>query len=344
MDDNDAKRPVAGLPTTPDERGSSAGQRAGGAHFATSDEVGDRVSSDPASSNREGLNISDRRRRLGALFPEIPVDAERQVLGLGLLVGALTFTAMMGWGPIGRWLSGFHVTSHRVTAATTQPRGRGSAALAVPTIAIPNVSAPKVTTPKITVPISKATLPVVAVPDTVVETSIETVPVSSEQAVTEPAVVTEVAAPTTVAATEPPTTAAPPPPLTIDPTIPASSSSLPTVGLPGDGVPEDFTVYFENRLSEPIGIELSKIKPLAAALSSLPAGTTVKVVGHASPTGSPAANAALSNARARGIVDRLKSAIGPNASTLNFVVEAKGETEPLGDEALSRRVTVEVQQ
>lgn len=83
---------------------------------------------------------------------------------------------------------------------------------------------------------------------------------------------------------------------------------------------------------------------IPAALSSLAAGTTVKVVGNASPTGSPAINAALSSARAQGIVDRLKSALGVDASKLSFVVEAHGDTESLSDAALSRRVTVEVQQ
>ncbi len=133
--------------------------------------IEDYLASPASTSTRDEANITDdatvaeRRRGVGVLFPEIPVDAERQVLGAGLIIGAITFTAFMGWGPIGRWLNG-HVSTGKPAAVAAAPkRGSNVSVLvpAVPAVALPNVSAPAVTAPDVTVPAApEVTLPVVA--------------------------------------------------------------------------------------------------------------------------------------------------------------------------------------
>jgi uncharacterized surface protein with fasciclin (FAS1) repeats len=142
----------------------------------------------------------------------------------------------------------------------------------------------------------------------------------------------------------------------ITPDIPASNGvvhAIDTVLLPpgldlgslvaAPATPESLTVYFANASSAIDGETQAKIDGAVAQLKSLPAGTKVKIVGHASTRGNPEQNRALSIARANNVKDDLVKGLGADASKIEFSVDAKGDTEPDVDEAKSRKVTIEIQ-
>jgi outer membrane protein OmpA-like peptidoglycan-associated protein len=204
----------------------------------------------------------DRRRLLGALLPEVPVESERQVLWLSVGVGALVFSGLMGWGPHGRWVNGLSATRPvaRVAAASSDVSGVAVPGVSIPGVSIPGVRAPRakggakaavavagaevvgavlptkavVTTvaPTTAAPVTEAASVETAAEtsaDTVAlavaETSAETVAVSTEVATAAP---TTAAPTTTVAVTtaEPTTTVAvttTAAALKLDPTVPAIS-------------------------------------------------------------------------------------------------------------------------
>lgn len=119
--------------------------------------------------------------------------------------------------------------------------------------------------------------------------------------------------------------------------------AAPETNAAGDATPEGLTVYFGNG-SAAIGADgQAKIDNAAAVLAALPAGTKVSVVGHASATGNAAANQKLSENRAANVVAALKAKMGDKAGNVAFTSTAKGDGEPVADEAKSRRVTVEIQ-
>ena len=142
----------------------------------------------------------------------------------------------------------------------------------------------------------------------------------------------------------------------ITPDIPASNGvihAIDTVLVPpgldlgslvaAPATPEGLTVYFANASAAIDAEAQAKIDGAVAQLKSLPAGTKVNIVGHASTRGNPAANRALSIARANNVKDDLVKGLGADASKIEFSVEAKGDTEPDVDEAKSRKVTIEIQ-
>ena len=76
----------------------------------------------------------------------------------------------------------------------------------------------------------------------------------------------------------------------------------------------------------------------------MPAGTKVKIVGHASKTGNSEKNEKLSIDRANNVQAQLIEGLGGSAaSAIQFSVEARGDTQPDADDATSRRVTIEIQ-
>ena len=290
----------------------------------------------------------ERRRRLGALFPEVPVDAERQVLGLSLLVGAIVFSGIMGWGPHGRWLNGLHAPRGTANVAALGPvaghnatsdRGRdnrdevrGSS----PVTTSPATKAPAIADVALTTDVqSAATDAQSAATDAAsldIDPTVAPLPVDADsgeadatEAVgveTEPIATT--AAPTTAA----PTTA--PPPTTAAPTTPAAS---PVGALPSA------TVYFAggSAVVEPSGRDA--LQQVADAIASLPAGSNVTIIGWASPEGGADRNQALSVARAEAVRTVITDLVGPRNTDVTYRVEGRGT---LRDDPAPRKVTVEL--
>jgi transforming growth factor-beta-induced protein len=116
------------------------------------------------------------------------------------------------------------------------------------------------------------------------------------------------------------------------------------VNAAGDATPEDLTVYFDTASAAINGEGQAKIVAASRILQELPAGTKVNVIGHADSRGDAAKNQALSEARAAAVVQALKGGLGDKASNIEFASSAKGATEQVGgDQAKSRRVTIEIQ-
>jgi outer membrane protein OmpA-like peptidoglycan-associated protein len=116
------------------------------------------------------------------------------------------------------------------------------------------------------------------------------------------------------------------------------------VNAAGDATPEDLTVYFDTASAAINGEGQAKIVAASRILQELPAGTKVNVIGHADSRGDAAKNQALSEARAAAVVQALKGGLGDKASNIEFASSAKGATEQAGgDQAKSRRVTIEIQ-
>ncbi len=123
-----------------------------------------------------------------------------------------------------------------------------------------------------------------------------------------------------------------------------TSGEAPAVNAAGDATPEDLTVYFDTASAAINGEGQSKIVTASRILQELPAGTKVNVIGHADSRGDAAKNQALSEARAAAVVQALKGGLGDKASNIEFASSAKGATEQVGgDQAKSRRVTIEIQ-
>ncbi len=146
----------------------------------------------------------------------------------------------------------------------------------------------------------------------------------------------------------------------LTPDIPASNGvihAIDTVLLPpgvdldalvnkSAATPESLTVYFANNSSALDKAAKTKIEGALEQLKKLPAGTKVKIVGHASKTGNSDKNKALSIDRANNVRDALIDGLGGDgaaSSKVAFTVEARGDTQPDADEATSRRVTIEIQ-
>ncbi len=105
--------------------------------------------------------------------------------------------------------------------------------------------------------------------------------------------------------------------------------------------PEGLTVYFGNASSRIDAAAKEKIDGAIETLKALPAGTKVIIVGHASPTGNPERNKALSIERADNVKALLEA--GLPDKNISFTVEARGDSQPDVDEAKSRKVTIEIQ-
>jgi uncharacterized surface protein with fasciclin (FAS1) repeats len=112
---------------------------------------------------------------------------------------------------------------------------------------------------------------------------------------------------------------------------------------PATATPENLTIYFGNASSAIVAAEQTKIDGAIEKLKALPAGSKVAIVGHASATGNAAANKALSIKRADAVKAKLVAGLGDKGSNITFTVDAKGDSDPAGDEAKSRRVTIEIQ-
>ena len=129
----------------------------------------------------------------------------------------------------------------------------------------------------------------------------------------------------------------------LGPAAPATTTSTPApVNAAGDAVAEDLTVYFANGSAAIDAEGQAKIVGAAAILAKLANGAKVDVVGHASATGNSAFNKTLSERRAAAVEAALKVKLGPQAANITLATSAKGDTEPVADEAKSRRVTVEI--
>jgi transforming growth factor-beta-induced protein len=123
-----------------------------------------------------------------------------------------------------------------------------------------------------------------------------------------------------------------------------ASDAPAAVNAAGDATPEDLTVYFDTASAAINGEGQAKIVTASRILQELPAGTKVNVIGHADSRGDAAKNQALSEARAAAVVQALKGGLGDKASNIEFASSAKGATEQVGgDQAKSRRVTIEIQ-
>ncbi len=296
----------------------------------------DTTQSDTEGAGRErGDDAYERRRRLGALFPEVPVDAERQVLGLSLLVGAIVFSGIMGWGFHGRWLNGLHAPRGSANVAALAPvaghnatsdGGRGDrdeVRVLMPVTTQPATKAPAIADVALTTVASSAATDAASldIDATVAALGIEAD--SGEAVATEPVAVA-IEAPTTAA----PTTATP---TTAPPTTTAAVSRV--------GALPSATVYFAggSAVVEPSG--RNALRQVADAIASLPAGSNVTIIGWASPDGGAARNRALSAARAQTVRAVLTDLVGPRNTNVTYRVEGRGT---LRDDPAPRKVTVEL--
>ncbi len=296
----------------------------------------DTTQSDTEGAGRErGDDAYERRRRLGALFPEVPVDAERQVLGLSLLVGAIVFSGIMGWGFHGRWLNGLHAPRGSANVAALAPvaghnatsdGGRGDrdeVRVLMPVTTQPATKAPAIADVALTTVAPSAATDAASldIDATVAALGIEAD--SGEAVATEPVAVA-IEAPTTAA----PTTATP---TTAPPTTTAAVSRV--------GALPSATVYFAggSAVVEPSG--RNALRQVADAIASLPAGSNVTIIGWASPDGGAARNRALSAARAQAVRAVLTDLVGPRNTNVTYRVEGRGT---LRDDPAPRKVTVEL--
>lgn len=100
-----------------------------------------------------------------------------------------------------------------------------------------------------------------------------------------------------------------------------------------------WNVFFASGSAQIDATGAETIAQAAAAIKTLPAGSTVQVVGNADTSGDAAANQALSTRRADAVKAALEQAVG---SGYNLVVSALGETQPAADPAQSRRVSITI--
>lgn len=109
----------------------------------------------------------------------------------------------------------------------------------------------------------------------------------------------------------------------------------------GDAVSEDLTIYFASGSAVIDGAGQAKIAKAVETLKAKGSGA-VAATGHADTNGNPAANKALSELRAKNVVDAITAGLGADASKFTFSSDAKGDTEPVENLAKSRRVTVAI--
>jgi uncharacterized surface protein with fasciclin (FAS1) repeats len=123
--------------------------------------------------------------------------------------------------------------------------------------------------------------------------------------------------------------------------VPKSVDVTKLVNAAGDAVSEDLTIYFASGSAVINAEGQAKIAKAVETLKAKGSGA-VAAVGHADTNGDPAKNLALSQARAKNVVDAITSGLGADASKFTFSSDAKGDTEPMENLSKSRRVTVEV--
>ena len=127
--------------------------------------------------------------------------------------------------------------------------------------------------------------------------------------------------------------------------VPKSVDVSKLVGAPvvtnaaGDAVSEDLTIYFASGSAVINAEGKAKIAKAVEALKTKGAGT-VAATGHADTNGNPASNKALSELRAKNVVDAIAAGLGADASKFTLSSNAKGDSEPVENLAKSRRVTV----
>ncbi len=126
-----------------------------------------------------------------------------------------------------------------------------------------------------------------------------------------------------------------------DTTLP-TAADVASTNTAGDPVSERLTVYFASGSAALDGEAQAKIDGAAITLAALPAGASVDLVGHASPTGNAAFNQQLSERRAATVERALKDRLDSKATEFSFTSRAKGDTETMVDQATSRRVTIEI--
>jgi outer membrane protein OmpA-like peptidoglycan-associated protein len=273
----------------------------------------------------------DRRRLLGALLPEAPVEAQRQVLWLSVGVGALVFSGLMGWGPHGRWISGLSATrpvAHRAAlssgVAVTRVGAKPAAAIAaVATTAAPTTAAPTTAAPTTAAPTTAAVATTAA-------------PLKLEATI--PALTGTSAEPTTAAAkqADPPTTLKP---------AAASDLAAPTTIAPTEsgatGAP-DAIVFFTPGSFEIDESGRAVLAPVADTIASLPTGGVVRIIGWASADGGASRNRILSIRRARAVRALLQQKVGNRNAGVAYHLEGWGEGASAANDAIKRRVTVEL--
>jgi uncharacterized surface protein with fasciclin (FAS1) repeats len=112
----------------------------------------------------------------------------------------------------------------------------------------------------------------------------------------------------------------------------------------GDAIAEDLTVYFSTG-SDGLDTEArAKVQRAVDILGALAPGSKVSMVGHADATGDPEANRRLSERRVNRVLAAVQAGLGERASNIEFSSEFRGSAEPAEDLAMSRRVTVEIEQ
>jgi outer membrane protein OmpA-like peptidoglycan-associated protein len=300
----------------------------------------------------------DRRRLLGALLPEAPVEAQRQVLWLSVGVGALVFSGLMGWGPHGRWISGLSATrpvAHRAALSS----GVAVTRVSIPTVSIPTVSIPTVSIPGVRAAArkvgAKPAAAIAAVATTAAPTTAAPTTAAPTTAAPTTAAVATTAAPLKLEATIPaltgtsaePTTAAAKqadPPTTLKPAA-ASDLAAPTTIAPTEsgatGAP-DAIVFFTPGSFEIDESGRAVLAPVADTIASLPTGGVVRIIGWASADGGASRNRILSIRRARSVRALLQQMVGKRNAGVAYHLEGWGEGASAANDAIKRRVTVEL--
>jgi outer membrane protein OmpA-like peptidoglycan-associated protein len=120
----------------------------------------------------------------------------------------------------------------------------------------------------------------------------------------------------------------------------ATAAAPPAAPAPAKAAPEDLavTVLFPHNRARRADIRpagRSELRRLAGRLSSLPAGTTITVVGHADLTGHPDYNLRLSEQRARSVVQELRR-LGVHGVRIR--IAARGSSVPVIECPLNDRV------
>jgi uncharacterized surface protein with fasciclin (FAS1) repeats len=131
-------------------------------------------------------------------------------------------------------------------------------------------------------------------------------------------------------------------PATVSDTTLPSAGDVTATNAAGDAVSESLTVYFASGSAALDADAQTKIDGAAITLAGLPTGATVDLVGHASATGNATFNQQLSERRAAAVEIALKAKLGEKVSGITFTTSAKGDAEPVADQASSRRVTIEI--
>ena len=110
---------------------------------------------------------------------------------------------------------------------------------------------------------------------------------------------------------------------------------LPTAAGP------DFTIYFASSSSAIDDAGRAVVAAAVAKIENLPAGSKVTITGVADSQGDPVSNQRLSKARAEAVQAALTNALGANASSVEFILAARG-AEAGADLAAARRVEIDL--